>query len=71
MGALQREDYASAGLVNVNGERFFSNRSGDGRWCPDCRRLWNRWNAVCVKCGAATVTESEMDRTLPPGPYTP
>lgn len=70
MGALREQQYASAGLVATE-EKFFAVTRDDGRWCKPCRRVWNRWNAVCPKCGEDTVPESEMPRELPAGPYQP
>jgi hypothetical protein len=67
---LAAQDYAQAGLIATE-EKFFAVTKDDGRWCPSCRRLWNRWNAVCVKCGRDTVPESEMPRDLPSGQYAP
>jgi hypothetical protein len=69
--ALRAQDYASAGLVDAGPEKFFSVRQDDGRWCKPCRRVWNRWNHVCPRCGEDTVPESEMPRDLPAGPYVP
>jgi hypothetical protein len=71
LAKLAAQDYASAGLVDAGPEKFFSNRVGDGRWCRACRRLWNRWNGTCVKCGGETVPEAEMPRDLPAGQYVP
>jgi len=70
MPALRAQDYASAGLV-AGEEKFFAVTKDDGRWCRACRRVWNRWNAVCPKCGHDTVPEAEMPRELPAGPYMP
>ena len=67
---LRGQDYVAAGLV-AGEEKFFAVTKDDGRWCADCNRLWNRWNATCVKCGAETVPESEMTREKPAGPYMP
>ena len=60
LAKLAAQDYASAGLVDANAEKFFAVTKDDGRYCADCRRMWNRWNAVCVKCGRETIPESEM-----------
>ena len=68
---LAAQDYASAGLVDAGPEKFFSRRKDDGRWCRSCNRVWNRWNAACVKCGQDTVPETEMSRDLPEGQYMP
>ena len=68
---LRNQDYASAGLVDAGPEKFFTTRKDDGRWCKPCRRVWNRWSAVCPKCGRDTVPEAEMPRDLPAGPYVP
>jgi hypothetical protein len=70
LGALESQDYVSAGLVAAR-ERFFTARKGDGRWCGACKRLWNRWNKTCGKCGAETAPEGEMPRDLPAGPWQP
>lgn len=71
LAKLRNQDYASAGLVDAGPEKFFTVRKDDGRWCKPCRRVWNRWNAVCPKCGADTLPEAEMPRDLPDGPYRP
>ena len=67
---LRGQDYAAAGLVTGE-EKFFTTRRHDGRWCPECRRLWNHWNDACVKCGRPTIPETAMPRDLPEGPYKP
>ena len=69
--ALQRQDYASAGLVDAGPEKHFTTTRDDGRWCKPCRRVWNRWNKQCPVCDGETLPESEMPRDLPPGPYMP
>lgn len=71
LAKLRNQDYASAGLVDAGPEKFFTVRKDDGRWCKPCRRVWNRWNAVCPKCGEDTLPEAEMPRDLPDGPYRP
>ena len=71
LAKLRNQDYASAGLVDAGPEKFFTVRKDDGRWCKPCRRVWNRWSAVCPKCGRDTVPEAEMPRDLPAGPYVP
>lgn len=68
--ALRNNDYAQAGLVDAGPEKFFT-KDVDGRWCKPCRRVWNRWNHECPKCGAGTVPEAEMPRDLPKGQYQP
>jgi hypothetical protein len=70
MGALRSQDYASAGLVTAE-EKFFAVTKDDGRWCAACRRLWNRWNLTCSRCGTETVPEADMPRELPGGQYVP
>ena len=67
---LRGQDYVAAGLV-AGEEKFFAVTKDDGRWCRDCNRLWNRWNATCLKCGGETIPETEMERGLPAGPYVP
>ena len=37
-----------------------SSRGRRWAWCAPCRRIWNRWNAVCPKCGRDTIPEAEM-----------
>ena len=68
---LRNQDYASAGLVDAGPEKFYTLRKDDGRWCPPCRRVWQRWSHTCPKCGRDTVPEAEMPRDLPAGPYRP
>jgi hypothetical protein len=72
--ALQKlagQDYASAGLVDAGPEKFWARTKDDGRWCKPCKRVWNRWNHVCPKCGKDTVPETEMPRDVPPGQHMP
>jgi hypothetical protein len=76
MRKLAGQDFAQAGLVDAGPEKFFSRRSGDGRWCLGCRRVWNRWNKTCPneKCGRfgePTVPESEMTPVRLEGQYAP
>lgn len=47
-----------AGLLSATGRHFIGTKNG--RWCTDCRRLWNAWNDTCVKCGAPTVAEDAV-----------
>lgn len=56
---VRREVGGDAGLVGYGAFRSFMG-TRDGRWCRACRRVWNRWNLVCVKCGQDTIPESEM-----------
>lgn len=60
---IRRQVGGDAGLVGHGSNRLFVGTK-DGRWCSACRRLWNRWNTTCVKCGAETIPEAEM----PPQP---
>jgi hypothetical protein len=57
--AIRRQVGGDAGLVGHGAFRAFGGTK-DGRWCEPCRRLWNRWNLLCVKCGGETVPEAEM-----------
>lgn len=57
--AIRRQVGGDAGLVGFGSFRSFMG-TRDGRWCEACRRLWNRWNKTCVKCGAETVPEAQM-----------
>ena len=70
---LRNQDYASAGLVDAGPEKFFVRRGPEGRWCPHCpsSTIWHSWARTCPECGAPTVPESQMSRTLPEGPYQP
>ena len=63
---VRRQVGGDAGLTGHGGFRSFLG-TRDGRWCPSCRRIWNRWNAVCVKCGGDTVPEGEMPERPPAG----
>jgi len=62
------DEHAKAIRWNVGGDAGLTGHAGfrqfigtkNGRWCQPCRRVWNRWNSVCVKCGAETIPESEM-----------
>lgn len=64
---LKNQDYASAGLVDAGPEKaFIKSKRKDGRWCPECRRLWQGWTLECNKCHGSTVPEAEMG---PPAPF--
>ncbi len=56
---IRRQAGGDAGLVGYGSFRTFLG-TRDGRWCLDCRRLWQAWSASCPKCGADTVGEAEM-----------
>lgn len=71
LAKLRNQDYAAAGLVDANAEKFFAVTKDDGRWCKPCRRVWQRWSLVCPKCGRDTIPEADMPRELPTGPYVP
>jgi hypothetical protein len=60
---IRRQVGGDAGLVGYAAFRTYGGTK-DGRWCPDCRRLWNRWSACCPRCGQDTIPEAEM----PPRP---
>ena len=61
---VRREVGGDAGLTGHGGSRVFLGTKG-GRWCSACRRVWNRWNAVCPRCGEDTVPEDEMPAAPP------
>lgn len=61
---IRRQVGGDAGLVGHGSFRSFMATKA-GRWCGSCRRLWNAWNAVCVKCGDPTVPEAEMPAAGP------
>ena len=73
---LRGQDYVAAGLV-AGEEKFFAVTKDDGRWCPECHFLANRWSRECPRCkrnGITTQTIPETDmpaRVLPEGPYQP
>jgi hypothetical protein len=72
LAKLRNQEYSSAGLADCGPEKYFTRRTLDGRWCPACRRMWNRWNDICPCCEAETVPEAEMVRPpRPAGPYIP
>jgi hypothetical protein len=67
---LKNQDYASAGLVDAGPEKQFIHKGRTpGMWCVNCNFLGHAWMKICNKCGASTVSEIDMDRTLPEGPY--
>jgi hypothetical protein len=64
---LKNQDYASAGLVDAGPEKaFIMDKRKNGRWCPDCLRMWQGWTRECKKCGNPTVPESEVEWPKPP-----
>lgn len=67
---LQNQDYASAGLVDAGPEKQFIHKARTpGMWCHQCNFLGHAWMKQCNKCGCDTISEADMDRTLPEGPY--
>lgn len=61
---IRRQTGGDAGLTGHGSFRSFMATKA-GRWCAPCRRLWNAWNTVCVKCGEPTVPEAEMPAAGP------
>jgi hypothetical protein len=61
---VRREVGGDAGLTGHGSFRVFGG-TREGRWCPSCRKLWNHWNAACVKCGEPTIPEAEMPAAPP------
>lgn len=61
---LKGQDYAAAGLVDANAEKFFVRKGPEGRWCPNCpvNTIWHSWTRTCPNCYGETVPESEMSR---------
>jgi hypothetical protein len=51
--AIDQSWYKSAGVMR--GGVQFSFGTKKGRACRPCKRTWNAWNAVCPRCGQATV----------------
>jgi hypothetical protein len=35
-------------------------KTKNGRWCQECRRLWQTWSKTCPKCSRETVPEADM-----------
>jgi hypothetical protein len=67
---LKNQDYASAGLVDAGPEKQFIHKATvPGMWCHQCNFLGHAWMKQCNKCGGDTISETDMDRTLPEGPY--
>jgi hypothetical protein len=67
---LKNQDYASAGLVDAGPEKQFIRKARKpGMWCRNCNFLGHAWMSKCNKCGRDTISETDMDRTLPEGPY--
>ncbi len=58
---LKRSEHASIGLVTSQSFRLGTR---DGRWCEECRRLWQGWSLQCPKCDALTVPEGRMNDPL-------
>jgi predicted RNA-binding Zn-ribbon protein involved in translation (DUF1610 family) len=71
MPALRNQEYAAAGLVDANAEKFFTVKGPDGRWCASCAFLAHAWSLSCPKCGGDTVPESQMSRPKLGGQYIP
>lgn len=49
--AINGGQYGETGFISAKGAMSFGTRIG--RWCVDCKRLWNAWNAECPRCGSA------------------
>jgi hypothetical protein len=45
----------SMGLLSARQPLSFGTKAG--RWCAECRRLWNAWNDRCPRCGESTSSE--------------
>lgn len=41
-----------AGILSPNPGLMFGTKKG--RWCLECKRLWNAWSHTCPKCGRGT-----------------
>lgn len=48
--AINKGQYGETGFISAKGSLSFGTRQG--RWCGDCKRLWNVWNSACPRCGA-------------------
>lgn len=73
MKALEKQEYASAGLVDAGPEKFFTRKGPEGRWCPHClnNTIFHSWTKCCPSCGGETVPESEMTVVKLAGQYKP
>lgn len=60
MPALRNQNYAQGGLVDAGPEKFYTTKGPEGRWCPDCLKLWHSWTKYCNLCQQPTIPESEM-----------
>ena len=73
MKALEKNDYAQAGLVDAGAEKHFIRGGPEGRWCPNCpnNTIFHSWTKTCPSCYGETVPESQMSRERPSGQYMP
>lgn len=57
--AIRRGWYGQAGVMVAVEQHALGTKTG--RWCTTCvpARCWNRWNAICPRCGAATTEETK------------
>lgn len=60
--ALRNSQHRSIGLVTPPA---FAIGTKNGRWCPECRRLWQAWSVVCPKCGEDTCEETGESKPFP------
>lgn len=51
---LLNSGHVSAGVISRQSHRLGTKH---GRWCVECRRLWQGWSYECPKCGELTVPE--------------
>jgi hypothetical protein len=54
---ISKSWYQGSGVIVAREQHHLGTRQG--RWCRSCQpaRLWNAWNKVCGRCGAATTLE--------------
>lgn len=53
--AIERGQYGQHDFISGKGSQTFGTKVG--MRCLPCNRLWNRWNAVCPRCGTETIPE--------------
>lgn len=49
---IDKSWYRRSGVMRGGTQFSFGTKSG--RICMPCKRVWNRWNALCPRCGEQT-----------------
>jgi hypothetical protein len=53
---ISKSWYGKSGVMSGGQRLSFGTKKG--RYCTECRRLWNAWNSECPRCGGETIDET-------------